>query len=618
MKSFFFLFIFSICSFYNVQAQNKYVITDRVVVKDYVQFQNDTIWGVVKDTSLSANNNNTTPTTKAVKAYVDNHLSSAGGVYTASNGVGLVVKNIEWGGNLTHFTTISGASNYGIGFNNLTNFYINTGTSLTRRSSFYLSNTSAIPTYVKRRSVTGSKISELLFSDNYLRLQYSDTINGNKAGLEFGINGSNYYTYLRCNNSPVGTLEKRLYMDNTGFYLKNLETSTNTETNVVVIDTTNANSGVIGSYRLAHRPISSLITPQVLSISGTTVALSNNGGSVLLPEASISSSGIITTGNQSLVGIKTFSAVSNTGPSTSGSTLEGNFRIKNNYSTSGNIGALDFGFDTGGNKSTAWLQSRNAQNYATNNYFLLQPNGGNIGVGVSGIPSNTLHIKSAIPNESGLRIEGLTNSSPVGTSTAYVAVDAVGNLVRGATPTATVNTQYAIQGNGSVANPIQLVGDGPSLQGPAYGWNAITGGRGFFNPFDRGVTSYLSNFTNPGSSLGFLGNGEIALADGAAIFAHPVRPTNGGHTTTIRIKSPQNHGRSGKILLWKELSTGVTDVTIDAINSLNQPITLIGPSIFQIGTGSNNGCLIEFECYSVSFNAGSTQKEYVIVTVTSF
>ncbi|MEY4938187.1 MAG: hypothetical protein RIS64_4548 [Bacteroidota bacterium] len=89
-----------------------------------------------------------------------------------------------------------------------------------------------------------------------------------------------------------------------------------------------------------------------------------------LPDAGLSSRGVVTTGDQGFIGIKTFSATSSSAPSTTGNVLEGNFRIKNNFSASGNVGVLDFGFVTGSG-SAAWLQSRNANNYATNNRLVV-------------------------------------------------------------------------------------------------------------------------------------------------------------------------------------------------------------------------------------------------------
>jgi hypothetical protein len=178
--------------------------------------------------------------------------------------------------------------------------------------------------------------------------------------------------------------------------------------------------------------------------TGTAGADFNIGSNSVfnLPDAGLSARGVVTTGDQNFIGIKTFSAVSNTLPTTTGNVLEGNFRVKNNFGASGNIGVLDVGFDTGGS-SRCWLQSRNAQNYAINNALMINPNGGNVGVGTTNA-QNTLHIDSKTAGQSGVRLQQLP-------STAYLATNANGDIVAAATPSGsgsyTAGTGISLAGN---------------------------------------------------------------------------------------------------------------------------------------------------------------------------
>ena len=59
------------------------------------------------------------------------------------------------------------------------------------------------------------------------------------------------------------------------------------------------------------------------------------------------------------------------------------------FSQSSGVGSLDFGFGD----PYSWLQSRNSGNYATNYNLVLQPNGGNVGIGTTAnISGYNLHV----------------------------------------------------------------------------------------------------------------------------------------------------------------------------------------------------------------------------------
>ena len=75
-------------------------------------------------------------------------------------------------------------------------------------------------------------------------------------------------------------------------------------------------------------------------------------------------------------------------PTTSGTALNGMLRI--GQATAGGSRLLDFGVGASG----AWLQSRDRNSYATNYNLLLNPNGGNVGIGKT--PATTLDVQGTI------------------------------------------------------------------------------------------------------------------------------------------------------------------------------------------------------------------------------
>jgi hypothetical protein len=89
--------------------------------------------------------------------------------------------------------------------------------------------------------------------------------------------------------------------------------------------------------------------------------------------------GISTSNPKSTLEVKgTFGA-----PATSGSAAG----FISRFSQSSGVGCLDVGFGD----PYSWIQSRASNNYATNFYLVLQPNGGNVGIGNSA-PAATLHV----------------------------------------------------------------------------------------------------------------------------------------------------------------------------------------------------------------------------------
>lgn len=102
-------------------------------------------------------------------------------------------------------------------------------------------------------------------------------------------------------------------------------------------------------------------------------------------------------------------------PATSGTSQVGPLRLSNGY----NAMVLDFGFDT---SSNAWIQAANGQALGTSTNLLINPNGGNVGIGTTS-PGARLHVVS---NNTTAYVS--TNTLTSGT-TAYIANNGVTNSI---------------------------------------------------------------------------------------------------------------------------------------------------------------------------------------------
>jgi len=122
-------------------------------------------------------------------------------------------------------------------------------------------------------------------------------------------------------------------------------------------------------------------------IRGTSgISLSSNGGSSTALR--IASTGAATFSSSVTAASGLYNGYTSGLPPTSGSATRGGLRLNN----ASNI-ALDFGTVAAGQ---AWLQVSDANNYASNFALLLNPNGGNVGIGTSS-PLALLHIQAAEP-----------------------------------------------------------------------------------------------------------------------------------------------------------------------------------------------------------------------------
>jgi len=101
---------------------------------------------------------------------------------------------------------------------------------------------------------------------------------------------------------------------------------------------------------------------------------------------------------------------------------------------SGSAAVLDFGSN---GPSGSWLQSVLSNNLSINYPLLLNPNGGNVGIGTT-LPTAKLHISGSAVNETLLNVVGVSNSSKlfvsssgnvgIGTITPVNKLDIVGNI----------------------------------------------------------------------------------------------------------------------------------------------------------------------------------------------
>ena len=77
-------------------------------------------------------------------------------------------------------------------------------------------------------------------------------------------------------------------------------------------------------------------------------------------------------------------------PATTGTTQTGTLRVGQSAGTYG----MDMGFTVTGSANAGWIQTTDASALGTNLNLLLQPNGGNVGIGVIGAaPDRILHIQ---------------------------------------------------------------------------------------------------------------------------------------------------------------------------------------------------------------------------------
>ena len=152
---------------------------------------------------------------------------------------------------------------------------------------------------------------------------------------------------------------------------------------VVEIDPAGGTAGPI--YFNYNRSTATYLTPEywalahIWNVSGGTKAMT------------LDSSGNLGIGTTSLAGMKLVAKGANGYPATSGTTQTGVFRISGG---SGVYNVLDMGVNE--STDTAWMQATRANSLATYDKLVINPYGGNVGIGTTSI-SSRLHVVTTAP-----------------------------------------------------------------------------------------------------------------------------------------------------------------------------------------------------------------------------
>jgi hypothetical protein len=192
--------------------------------------------------------------------------------------------------------------------------------------------------------------------------------------------------------------------------------------------------------------------------SGLNISTYNYATDVILDGQDIilqsNSSGNVGIGTNSPgANLETFGGVNNL-PSASGSAVEAGVRVRGG----GNVVALDIGSKAGG-PAASWIQSRNASDYSSNYNLLLNPNGGNVGIGDTS-PASLLTVGSGdlfqvnssgqiaaaagITSSGAITFSGLSTDGVVTVSSGVLGSSASLGVTLGGTGTTTQFTQGSI------------------------------------------------------------------------------------------------------------------------------------------------------------------------------
>lgn len=118
-------------------------------------------------------------------------------------------------------------------------------------------------------------------------------------------------------------------------------------------------------------------------------------------------------------------------------------------------GLIDMGSNGG---SGQWIQATDAGALGTNYSLLLNPNGGNVGVGTA-TPSKKLEVTSGVANDSGVKLTNINNATPVTPGAATLGIDATGNVVVQSTaPVLTRFSSFNLDTN-TVTNSVLTIGE---------------------------------------------------------------------------------------------------------------------------------------------------------------
>ena len=244
-------------------------------------------------------------------------------------------------------------------------------------------------------------------------------------------------------------------------------------------------------------------------------------------------------------------------PASSGALANGNLRL----SASSGSHVLDFGLSS--SSTYSWLQSRSRSNYTTNFNLILNPNGGNVGIGTTS-PGDPLVVGSFAIHDGGNKVIGFGYSPGVGKNLltgfpAEIRLDpANGSLslgtsatsfTSGTTPTLTARMVITSQGNVGIGtasptatlevNGTTKLGGTTTIAGAATFTStvAITTGAGagkVLTSDANGVASWttLAGGVTTMAAIGSVPNANGASISGTTLTLQPADATNGGVVNT--------------------------------------------------------------------------------------
>jgi hypothetical protein len=286
-------------------------------------------------------------------------------------------------------------------------------------------------------------------------------------------------------------------------------------------------------------PISKIKTSSILADAAST-NLNIDAGTLFL-DAANNRVGISTTTPTVKLHVTTAAAAAL--PATTGTTLATStlIRLGTSSDSAGGIGTI--GLST----NQMWLQATDSTNLATSYALLLNPNGGNVGIGTTS-PSTTLEVSKSANGEYGIIIRNATSGTVAGALLKFIAGTDVGQIIRfpaghsakanelfitnvGATSPITFATQDTERmridsaGNLSVAGTVIVNSRGNAtaiVNGAANAVGNIGSSSTFFNRlFAQATTALYADLAEmyttdaeyaPGTVLVFGGNQEVTIS----------------------------------------------------------------------------------------------------------
>jgi hypothetical protein len=230
----------------------------------------------------------------------------------------------------------------------------------------------ANPTYAKIRSEASNRAGIILSEDNQnnIIIEYDGTGSGDGNYLSFYSGVSTWagkgtgLNYVPSNGRVgIGTASPRALLDVSG------------PVDVPAIITSGASSS----------------EGDIAVLSGEAMQIGHwdNGTSTFTNRIHINSSGDVGIGTVSPVALLNIQGLSGGAPPTSGTTSNGLFRIRDNYNVTLDIGTL------GVSPWSTWLQVADATTMGGAYPLVLNPNGGNVGIGTDS-PQEKLDVRGAI------------------------------------------------------------------------------------------------------------------------------------------------------------------------------------------------------------------------------